>query len=96
MEHWRAVLPPETMLEVDYEALVDDFDNMARKIVAHCGLDWDDACLAFHETRRPVRTVSMGQVRQPLYRTSVNRWRPDDSVLRPLLEGLGAASARNH
>ena len=90
MEHWKAVLPANVMLEVDYETLVRDFEKTARKIIAHCGLEWDDACLAFHETRKPVRTASIVQVRQPLYQTSIGRWRPDEEVLRPLLEGLGA------
>ena len=91
MAHWRAVLPPGVMLEVQYEAVVDDLEAEARRIVAHCGLDWDDACLSFHETKRPVRTASVVQVRRPIYRSSVGRWRPDPETLRPLLEGLGLA-----
>ena len=91
MAHWREVMPPGVMLEVQYETVVDDFETQARRIVAHCGLEWDDACLAFHETRRPVRTASVVQVRQPIYRSSVGRWRPGAETLRPLLEGLGLA-----
>ena len=91
MAHWREVLPAGVMLEVQYETVVDDFEGQARRVVAHCGLEWDDACLAFYETRRPVRTASLVQVRQPIYRTSVGRWRPDADTLRPLLEGLGLA-----
>ena len=56
MEHWRRVLPVP-MLEVDYEALVADLETNARAIVAWCGLEWDPACLEFHKTKRPVRTV---------------------------------------
>ena len=93
MAHWRAVLPPGVMLEVRYESAVDDFEAQARRIVAHCGLDWDDACLSFYETRRPVRTASVVQVRKPIYRSSVGRWRPDVETLRPLLQGLGLAEA---
>ncbi len=89
MAHWRAVLPPGVMLDVHYESLVDDFEPQARRIIAHCGLEWNDACLAFYKTERPVRTASMVQVRQPIYRSSVRRWRPDDTVLRPLIDGLG-------
>ena len=59
MDHWRRVLPPGVMLEVRYDALVTDFAAQARRIVAHCDLDWDDRCLAFHETDRPVRTASL-------------------------------------
>ena len=88
MAHWRAVLPPGAMLDVEYEALVQDFAPQARRIVAHCGLEWDPACLEFYKTSRPVHTASMLQVRQPIYRSSVGRWRPDAALLRPLQEGL--------
>jgi hypothetical protein len=77
------------LLEVHYERLVENFDAEARRIVAHCGLPWDDACLEFHKTSRPVHTASVTQVRQPLYSSSVGRWRPDAALLRPLLEALG-------
>jgi tetratricopeptide (TPR) repeat protein len=90
MEHWRHALPEGVMLEVKYEELVTDFERQARRIVAHCGLEWDDRCLSFYETRRPVKTASVVQVRQPIYRSSVGRWRPDSDLLRPLLEALGA------
>jgi hypothetical protein len=93
MAHWRAVLPPGVMLEVQYEQVVADFETEARRVIAHCGLDWDDACLDFYRTERPVRTASIVQVRQPIYRSSVGRWRPDAATLRPLLEGLGLESA---
>lgn len=94
MAHWRAVLPPGVMLEVRYEEVVSDFEGQARRVIAHCGLDWDDACLDFHRTERAVRTASMVQVRQPIYRSSVGRWRPDAATLRPLLEGLGPEPER--
>lgn len=89
MEYWRRVLPPGVLLDVQYEELVVDFEPQARRIIAHCGLEWDDACLAFRTAARPVRTASAAQVRQPLHSNSVGRWRPDQAVLRPLLEGLG-------
>jgi tetratricopeptide (TPR) repeat protein len=88
MGHWRRVLPDGVMLEVQYEELVADFERHARRIVAHCGLEWDERCLAFHETQRPVRTASAIQVRQPLYRSAVGRWRPYAAMLGPLLEAL--------
>jgi hypothetical protein len=88
MEHWRAVLPPDAMLEVQYEDVVADIENQARRIIAHCGLEWDDACLAFHTVSRPVWTASARQVRQPLYSSSVGRWRPYKDLLRPLIEAL--------
>lgn len=88
MEHWRCVLPPGVMLEVQYEEVVTDFERQARRIVAHCGLDWDDACLEFHKTERPVRTASMVQVRQPIYQSAIGRWRPYKDWLGPLFAAL--------
>ena len=89
MAHWRAVLPAGVMIEVQYEEVVADLEDQARRIIDHCGLTWDDACLAFHKTRRSVRTSSVAQVRQPIYRSSVGRWRPYREHLRPLLHELG-------
>jgi tetratricopeptide (TPR) repeat protein len=89
MAHWRDILPAGSMIEVRYEDLVGDFDSQVRRIIDYCGLEWNDACLSFWETDRPVRTASQVQVRQPLYNSSVRRWRPDPETLRPLLEGLG-------
>ena len=74
MNHWRAVLPVR-MLDVDYEAMVADPERSSRELVAWCGLEWDPACLEFHKTRRRVRTTSVAQVRQPIYRSSVGRWK---------------------
>ncbi len=88
MAHWRAALPPGVMLDVQYENIVDNLEHEARRIVAHCGLEWDDACLAFHKTDRPVRTVSHAQVRQPIYRSSIGRPRPSADLLLPLLNAL--------
>jgi tetratricopeptide (TPR) repeat protein len=89
MAHWRRVLPQGVMLDVQYEDLVADFEPQARRIVAHCGLEWHDGCLAYDKTARPVKTASSAQVRQPIYRSSVGRWRPDANLLNPLLDGLG-------
>jgi tetratricopeptide (TPR) repeat protein len=88
MAHWREVLPPGVMLEVQYEELVGDFEAQARRIVAHCGLEWDERCLEFYRTERPVRTASVTQVRQPIYRNAVGRWKPYERMLRPLLDEL--------
>ena len=90
MAHWRAVLPKGFMLEVRYEALVADFEPQARRIVAHCGLAWDNSCLDFHTAARPVRTASSAQVRRPIYQSSVGRSRPYAGMLRPLLATLGS------
>lgn len=96
MAHWRDVLPPDAMLDVHYEDLVADLEPNARQIIAHCRLDWDAACLSFHDTNRLVRTHSSVQVRQPVYRSSVGRWRPNEAVLQPLLDALGSELAAGH
>ena len=88
MAHWRGVLPVGRILDVRYEDVVSDLEGQARRIVAHCGLDWDPRCLAFHETERPVRTASATQVRQPIYSDSVGCWRVHKSFLAPLLSEL--------
>jgi tetratricopeptide (TPR) repeat protein len=90
MAHWRAVLPPGVMIEVRYEDIIDDLKGQAAAMVAHCGLAFEESCLAFHETRRPVRTASSTQVRQPLYRHAVGRARPYAHLLRPLCQALEA------
>jgi tetratricopeptide (TPR) repeat protein len=92
MEHWRRVLPEGAMLDVQYEELVDSLEDGARIIIGYCGLDWDDACLAFHRTQRPVRTASVSQVRQPIYRSSIGRWRPYESKLESLFQALAGQS----
>ncbi len=89
MDHWRDILPAEVMLEVRYEDLVADLEGQARRIIAHCGLEWDARCLDFHLTQRRVRTASATQVRQPLYATAIGRSRPYQLLLGPLLEALG-------
>jgi hypothetical protein len=89
MEYWGSVLPERWVLEVQYEALVQDFEVQARRIVAHCGIAWNDACLDFHQTQRAIRTASATQVRQPIYSSSIKRQRPNETLLSPLLIGLG-------
>jgi tetratricopeptide (TPR) repeat protein len=89
MAHWRSVLPADRFIEVDYEAVVEDLEGQARRLIEFLGLPWDDACLNFHENRRVVRTASVNQVRQPIYRTSKGRWREHAAHLGPLLDALG-------
>ena len=93
MDHWHRVLPEGVMIEVQYENVVNDIERQARRIVAHCGLNWDDSCLAFYENKRPVHTASATQVRQPIYRSSIGRWRPYRDQLQPLLDALGVTPA---
>jgi tetratricopeptide (TPR) repeat protein len=91
MAHWRSVLPEGAMLEVEYESLIGNFEEEVRRIVEYCGLEWDKRCLKFYETERSVHTVSAVQVRQPVFRSSVGRWRHYKDYLGPLLEVLDAA-----
>jgi tetratricopeptide (TPR) repeat protein len=92
MAHWRTAAPPSRLLEVDYESVVDDLEGEARRMIAFLDLPWDPACLAFHQTKRPVRTASLNQVRRPIYRSSVGRWRAHAAELAPLLQALGVAA----
>ncbi len=75
MDHWRSVLPLDRFTEVDYEALVEDREAETRRLVDFIGLDWHEACLAPERNRHPVKTLSVWQARQPVYKTSVERWR---------------------
>jgi len=91
MDHWHAVLPGR-VLTVQYEALVADPETGVRRLLEHCGLPFEDACLRFYETERPVRTASSEQVRQPIYTSALGFWRNYDrhldelrSVLEPCL-----------
>jgi tetratricopeptide (TPR) repeat protein len=93
MAHWRRVLPVP-MFELHYEELTADQEAVSRRLVEFCGLGWDERCLRFHETERPVRTASTLQVRRPMYRSSVGRWKRYEAHLGPLLEALGDARPR--
>jgi len=88
MAHWRQVLPEGVLLRVNYEELVADQRGQTERLLAHCGLSWDDSCLAFEKSKF-VNTASAGQVRQSMNRKSIGRWRPEARLLQPLLDGLG-------
>ncbi len=87
MNHWRSVLPL-SMLEIDYEDTVADTAAQTAKLLQHVGLEWDDACLNFHETERLIRTASVTQVRQPIYRRSLERWRRYEKPLHSLFQQI--------
>jgi hypothetical protein len=87
MEHWRSVLPVP-IHEIHYEEMVDNLEEVARALVAACALDWEPACLEFYRCRRPVRTASVVQVRQPVYGHSIGRWKNYETSLAELLEAL--------
>jgi tetratricopeptide (TPR) repeat protein len=89
MAHWRRTLPPQTLLEVRYEALVEEPETWSRRMLEHIGLPWDPQCLEFHRTERPVLTASNWQVRQPIGKSSIGRWRRYERFLAPLREALG-------
>ena len=85
MAHWRAVLPKEVFLELPYEQLVEDQEGWSRKIIEFIGLPWDERCLEFYKTDRKVGTASNWQARQPIYKTSKERWRNYAPYVEPLL-----------
>ncbi len=89
MDHWRTVLPEGAFLDVQYEEVVADQEQQARRIIDFCGLEWNDACIDFHKLKRSVITASVNQVRQPIYKTSIERWRKYETHLGPLLNALG-------
>lgn len=89
MEHLQKVIPLP-ILEVQYEDVVANQEEMSRKIIDFCKLEWDDRCLEFHKTKRSVRTASVNQVRKKIYNTSVERWRRYEKHLGPLFEGLNS------
>jgi tetratricopeptide (TPR) repeat protein len=86
MAHWRAVLPPGSILDVPYAELVADPESWTRKILDFLALEWDERCLDFHETKRQVVTASAWQVRQKIYKDSVTRWRNYEKFIGPLLD----------
>ncbi|MDZ4737304.1 MAG: tetratricopeptide repeat protein [Rhodospirillaceae bacterium] len=88
MAHWRTVLRLP-MLEFPYEETVAEPEARSRALVEFAGLEWNDHCLDFHRTDRSVQTISLWQVRQPIYGQSVERWRRYERFLGPLLDGLG-------
>ena len=92
MEHWHRILPPGRILDVRYEDVVADLEGQSRRILVHCGLEWDARCLAFHETERSVHTASATQVRRPIYSSSIGRWRAHEPFLRPLIAELSSAT----
>jgi len=87
MDHWHAVLPG-FIYDISYEDVVADQEMHSRALLAHCGLEWDQACLEFYKTDRPIRTASLVQVRQPIYNNSIRSWTRYETELAPLIEVL--------
>jgi len=88
MAHWTSLFA-ETILDIDYQDIARDPAPSIRRVLDFLGLPWDDACLAFHETQRRVDTPSLRQVRQPIYKSSLERWKHYEDELQPLLKILG-------
>ena len=87
MKHWSKLLPGY-VYDIEYEKLVMDQEEQTRKLLSYCGLPWDDACIAFHKTRRRVSTASFVQVRQPIYKDSVELWKQHAKQLEPLRRAI--------
>lgn len=85
MSHWRKVLPGP-LLEIRYEDLVTEPEKTSRDLVQFCGLEWHDNCLRYHEQKREIRTESYRQARQPIYTSSVERWKNYEKYLQPLMQ----------
>lgn len=88
MEHWRHLLPANSWLDIRYETMVTHFDEEAKRLIDFCELPWEPACLRFYQSKRQVRTASFAQVRQPVYSSSVDRWRQYEQELAPLIQVL--------
>lgn len=89
MQHWEKVLPKGVIQVVEYENVVADTEKAARELIDFIGLEWDDACLDFHKSKRPVKTASVAQVRKPIYKSSVKRWKKYGDGLQPLVDAIG-------
>jgi hypothetical protein len=90
MAFWETLLPGR-VLHLRYEDLVADQERESRRLFAHCGLDWTDAALDFHTNSAAVATPSAAQVRRPMYRDSVERWRAHEGALEPVRAFFGEA-----
>jgi tetratricopeptide (TPR) repeat protein len=88
MEYWEKVLPEGFMTTVVYEDVVADTEKEAKRLIEFLGLPWNDKCVDFHKSDRPVKTASVAQVRKPIYKTSVQRWKKYGSGLQPLVDAI--------
>jgi hypothetical protein len=88
MEHWNEVLPEGFMTTVKYEDVVADTEKEAKRLIAFLGLKWNDKCLEFHKSDRPVKTASVAQVRKPIYASSVKRWAKYGGGLQALVDAI--------
>jgi tetratricopeptide (TPR) repeat protein len=88
MEYWETVLPEGALITVQYEDVVADTEKQAKRLINFLGLPWDEKCVDFHKSDRPVKTASVAQVRKPIYKTSVKRWKKYGDGLQPLVDAI--------
>ena len=84
MNHWRSIIPSESLLEIRYEDLISNTEQNITNILSHCRLDWNDKCMEFYKTKRSVMTLSLEQVVQPIYKSSIGRWNKEKQWLQPM------------
>jgi Flp pilus assembly protein TadD len=94
MEHWEKVLPKGFLTTVNYEDVVADTEKEAKRLIEFLGLPWDPKCVDFHKSDRPVKTASVAQVRKPIYKTSVKRWKKYGDGLQPLVDAIEGKSEK--
>ena len=90
MAHWHSVMPG-VMYDIHYEDLVADVEGQSRKLLEHCNLQWQQQCLSFYDNTSASTTASASQIRQPVYNSSVGKWRHFDAELAPLADMLREA-----
>ena len=89
MYHWKQVLTI-TMLDIEYESIVRNTEAVSRSMIDFCGLEWDDRCLQFYNSRHFIGTASCHQVRRPIYNKSIGRWKKYEQHLEPLIRSLAS------
>ena len=94
MKHWEEVLPEGALITVQYEDVVADTETQAKRLIEFLGLPWDDKCLDFHKSDRPVKTASVAQVRKPIYKSAVQRWKKYGQGLQPLADAIEGKAAK--
>src|SRR5438270_868872 len=88
MQHWEKVLPEGTLISVQYEDVVANTEKEAKRLIEFLGLPWNEICVDFHKSDRPVKTASVAQVRKPIYNSSVKRWAKYGDGLQPLVDAI--------
>ena len=93
MAYWHRLLPGK-ILDIQYEDVVNDLEAQAKRLIAHCNLSWDEACLEFYRPNGPMKTASLNQANKPIYKNSVQRWKHYEQHLQPLLDILNTSSQK--